>query len=91
MGLLREGATLIGFVWPAQNPELMQALQAKRATVLAIDCLPRQLSRAQKVDAVGLLGREGQTLRMTVIPTVYYPIMAGLIAMILFFSVTPQG
>ena len=52
VGLLREGATLIGFVWPAQNPELMQALQDKRATVLAIDCLPRQLSRAQKMDAL---------------------------------------
>ena len=52
VGLMREGATLVGFVWPAQNPELMQALQAKRATVLAIDCLPRQLSRAQKMDAL---------------------------------------
>ncbi|MBS0510362.1 MAG: Re/Si-specific NAD(P)(+) transhydrogenase subunit alpha [Proteobacteria bacterium] len=52
VGLLREGATLIGFVWPAQHPELMQALQARRATVLAIDCLPRQLSRAQKMDAL---------------------------------------
>ena len=50
--LLREGATLIGFVWPAQHPELMQALQARRATVLAIDRLPRQLSRAQKMDAL---------------------------------------
>jgi len=49
---LREGATLIGFVWPAQNPDLMQQLQAKQATVLAIDCLPRQLSRAQKMDAL---------------------------------------
>jgi NAD(P) transhydrogenase subunit alpha len=49
---MREGATLIGFVWPAQNPELMQQLQARRATVLAIDCLPRQLSRAQKMDAL---------------------------------------
>ena len=52
VGLMREGATLVGFVWPAQNPELMQALQARRATVLAIDCLPRQLSRAQKMDAL---------------------------------------
>ena len=49
---LREGAALIGFVWPAQNPDLMQQLQAKKATVLAIDCLPRQLSRAQKMDAL---------------------------------------
>ena len=52
IGLLREGATLIGFVWPAQNPELMEALQARKATVLAMDCLPRQLSRAQKMDAL---------------------------------------
>jgi len=49
---LREGAALIGFVWPAQNPELMAQLQARKATVLAIDCLPRQLSRAQKMDAL---------------------------------------
>ncbi|HEX7889116.1 MAG TPA: Re/Si-specific NAD(P)(+) transhydrogenase subunit alpha [Ramlibacter sp.] len=50
--MLREGATLIGFVWPAQNPELMQQLAARGATVLAIDSLPRQLSRAQKMDAL---------------------------------------
>ena len=52
VALMREGGLLIGFVWPAQNPELMQALQARRATVLAIDSLPRQLSRAQKMDAL---------------------------------------
>jgi len=52
VALMREGQTLIGFVWPAQHPELMQQLQARRATVLAIDCLPRQLSRAQKMDAL---------------------------------------
>ena len=49
---LREGATLVGFIWPAQNPELMQRLAARRLTVLAIDSLPRQLSRAQKMDAL---------------------------------------
>jgi len=52
VALMREGGVLIGFVWPAQNPELMQQLAGKRATVLAIDCLPRQLSRAQKMDAL---------------------------------------
>ena len=51
VGLMREGGILIGFIWPAQNPELMQQLAAKKATVLAIDALPRQLSRAQKMDA----------------------------------------
>ena len=52
VALMRPGTLLIGFVWPAQNPALMEALQAKRATVLAIDCLPRTLSRAQKMDAL---------------------------------------
>ncbi len=50
--LMREGGALIGFVWPAQNPELMSQLAAKKATVLAMDCLPRMLSRAQKMDAL---------------------------------------
>jgi len=49
---LREGSTLISFVWPAQNPDLMQQLADRKVTVLAIDCLPRQLSRAQKMDAL---------------------------------------
>ena len=52
VGLLREGATLVGFIWPAQNPDLMQQLAARKVTVLAIDALPRQLSRAQKMDAL---------------------------------------
>jgi NAD(P) transhydrogenase subunit alpha len=52
VGLMREGGHLVGFIWPAQNPELLQQLAAKKATVLAIDCLPRILSRAQKMDAL---------------------------------------
>ena len=52
VGLMREGGTLICFIWPAQNPELMQQLAARKATVLAIDSLPRTLSRAQKMDAL---------------------------------------
>jgi NAD(P) transhydrogenase subunit alpha len=52
VGLMREGSTLISFIWPAQNPDLMQRLAAKRVTVLAIDALPRTLSRAQKMDAL---------------------------------------
>ncbi len=52
VALLHEGQTLISFIWPAQNPELMQQLAAKKATVLAIDALPRTLSRAQKMDAL---------------------------------------
>ena len=52
VGLMRGGGTLIDFIWPAQNPQLMEQLAARKATVLAIDCLPRTLSRAQKMDAL---------------------------------------
>jgi len=51
VGLLREGGTLVSFIWPAQNPELLQQLAARKATVLAMDSVPR-ISRAQKLDAL---------------------------------------
>ncbi|MBD3881691.1 Re/Si-specific NAD(P)(+) transhydrogenase subunit alpha [Phormidium tenue FACHB-886] len=49
--LLHEGQTLISFVYPAQNAELLQKLAAQKATVLAMDAVPR-ISRAQKMDAL---------------------------------------
>jgi len=51
-GLMHEGQSLISFIWPAQNPQLLQQLAARKVTVLAIDSLPRMLSRAQKMDAL---------------------------------------
>ncbi len=51
VGLMKPGTTLVSFIWPAQNPELMKQLAAKQATVLAMDSVPR-LSRAQKMDAL---------------------------------------
>ena len=51
LALMREGQTLVSFIWPAQNPELLQALAQKKATVLAMDSVPR-ISRAQKLDAL---------------------------------------
>src|SRR5687767_6813694 len=48
---MRQGATLVSFVWPAQNPQLMEALAARKATALAMDSVPR-ISRAQKLDAL---------------------------------------
>jgi len=49
--LLREGGTLIGFIWPAQNPDLLDKLATRKATVLAMDAVPR-ITRAQKIDAL---------------------------------------
>ena len=51
IALLREGSTLVSFIWPAQNPELLQQLAARKVTVLAMDSVPR-ISRAQKLDAL---------------------------------------
>jgi len=49
--LLKSGQTLISFLWPAQNPELLQKLTDKGVTALAMDSIPR-ISRAQKMDAL---------------------------------------
>ncbi len=49
--LLREGQTLICFIQPAQNQELLQNLAQKKISVLAMDSIPR-ISRAQKMDAL---------------------------------------
>lgn len=49
--LLHAGQTLISFIWPAQNPQLLQTLADKQTTVLAMDSVPR-MSRAQKMDAL---------------------------------------
>lgn len=48
---IQAGATLISFIWPAQNEELMQALAAKNINVMAMDAVPR-ISRAQALDAL---------------------------------------
>ena len=45
--LSRAGGVLVSFIQPAQKPELMEALTKKGMTVIAMDCLPRTISRAQ--------------------------------------------
>ncbi|EDN10309.1 NAD(P) transhydrogenase, mitochondrial precursor [Histoplasma mississippiense (nom. inval.)] len=48
---LREGSTLISFLYPAQNKELVNSLAARRVTSFAMDMIPR-ISRAQVFDAL---------------------------------------
>ena len=50
---LREGI-LVGFVWPGQNPSLVERLGKRNATVLAMDAVPR-ITRAQKMDALSAM------------------------------------
>ena len=49
--LLPEKSTLISFIWPAQNPNLLENIKARNATAIAMDAVPR-ISRAQKLDAL---------------------------------------
>ena len=51
LDLIQPGTILISFFWPALNPGLLQQLQDKKITVLAMDMVPR-MSRAQAMDAL---------------------------------------
>jgi len=48
---LRPDQTLICFLWPAQNPDLLKQLTDSGATAMSMDMVPR-ISRAQKMDAL---------------------------------------
>jgi proton-translocating NAD(P)+ transhydrogenase subunit alpha len=52
--LIQQGGCLIGFIWPAQHQSLLDKLNARGASVLAMDCVPR-ITRAQKVDALSAM------------------------------------
>ena len=51
---LKPGSTLISFIWPAQNKELLERLAARKVTVLAMDAVPR-ITRAQRMDALSAM------------------------------------
>ncbi len=55
---LDETKTLISFIWPAQNAELLESLKATGATIMAMDSIPR-ISRAQKMDALSSMANIG--------------------------------
>ncbi|XP_077318901.1 NAD(P) transhydrogenase, mitochondrial [Lithobates pipiens] len=49
--LFKPSSTLVSFVYPAQNPDLLNKLSEKKATVLAMDQVPR-VTIAQGYDAL---------------------------------------
>lgn len=48
---MREGATLVSYLYPAQNAKLIERLATRKINALAMDAVPR-ISRAQKMDAL---------------------------------------
>jgi H+-translocating NAD(P) transhydrogenase subunit alpha len=52
--LFRDGGWLIGFIWPAQNREMLDRLGRKKCTVFAMDSVPR-ITRAQKMDTLSAM------------------------------------
>lgn len=51
VALFKDGGSLVSFMYPAQNKELLEKLAAKKMTVFGMDCVPR-ISRAQVFDAL---------------------------------------
>ena len=49
--LIRERGTLISFLYPGKNKEIVARLAARHATAIAVDQIPR-ITRAQKMDAL---------------------------------------
>jgi len=48
---LAGGSTLVSFLWPAQNTQLLDELVKRNITAFGMDCVPR-ISRAQVFDAL---------------------------------------
>lgn len=49
--MMKENLVLLSYLWPAQNPELLQKLADKKVNAVAMDAIPR-ISRAQKMDVL---------------------------------------
>ena len=55
---IKDGATIVSFIWPAQNPELVAKLSKRKINVMAMDMVPR-ISRAQSLDALSSMANIG--------------------------------
>ena len=49
--LMKKDQVCLSYLWPAQNPELLNQLAAKGVNAIAMDAIPR-ISRAQKMDVL---------------------------------------
>ncbi len=84
-GSLKEGATMISFLYPVTNLEAVRRMAAKKATVFAMELIPR-ISRSQPMDALSsqsnLAGYKAVAIAADTLPKIF-PLMmtaAGTIA-----------
>lgn len=73
--------------------EVAQALSVSSAAVIALQAVGAAAGNMIAIHnvvaasaTVGLLGREGATLRKTIIPTCYYLIMTGVVGMVMIYG-----
>jgi NAD(P) transhydrogenase subunit alpha len=71
---LREGAALIGFLRPLDQPELATRLAAQQVTAFAMELMPR-ITRAQSMDALSsmstIAGYRAVTLAAVALPKIF--------------------
>jgi proton-translocating NAD(P)+ transhydrogenase subunit alpha len=83
--LVREGAVVISFLYPAANLEAVRSLSERKATVFAMELVPR-ISRAQSMDALStqatISGYKAVLLAADALPNLFPMLMtaAGTIA-----------
>jgi NAD(P) transhydrogenase subunit alpha len=74
---LKEGATVISFLYPVANLETIRRLSAKKATAFAMELIPR-ISRAQPMDALSsqsnLAGYKAVAIAADTLPKIF-PLM----------------
>jgi proton-translocating NAD(P)+ transhydrogenase subunit alpha len=74
--MMRPGTALIGFIWPAQNQDLVARLAARGITTLAMDCVPR-ITRAQKMDALSAMANLAGYRAVIAAANAYPRLMSG--------------
>lgn len=58
IAMVKDGATLVSFIYPGLNPDLVKRLSGRKINVLAMDMVPR-ISRAQALDALSSMANIG--------------------------------
>jgi NAD(P) transhydrogenase subunit alpha len=78
--MLREGSTIVSFVYPLGNVELVEKLAAKKITSFAMDLMPR-ITRAQSMDALSsqatVMGYKAVLLAADSLPRLFPMIMTA--------------